>query len=176
MHWCGSLITCTEVAYLRDRKVIWSSRAVVGQPYRKTPVFRSEITHLVLNPSWTIPPTILRDDVLPAVQKNTKYLQQHHITVLDRNGKTVDPSTVDWLRYRGPEFPYSLRQEPGLDNALGQIKFMFPNPHFTSSIFTTRPNGICSASRPAPLVPDVFESSAPSSWRRCCCRMKRGGR
>lgn len=119
-----------EAAYLRDRKVVWSSRAVVGQPYRKTPVFRSKITHLVLNPSWTIPPTILRDDVLPAVQRDPSYLRQRRITVLDANGRMVDPATVDWRRYRGPDFPYSLRQEPGPDNALGRIKFMFPNPYF----------------------------------------------
>lgn len=119
-----------EAAYLRGREVVWSSRAVVGQPYRKTPVFRSEITHLVLNPSWTIPPTILRDDILPAVQQDPEYLRQRHIAVLDRNGEPVDPSTVDWARYGGANLPYNLRQAPGPDNALGRIKFMFPNPHF----------------------------------------------
>jgi murein L,D-transpeptidase YcbB/YkuD len=111
---------------IRRGEIDWSTRVVVGRPYRQTPVFRSQITYLVVNPSWTVPPTILRDDVLPAVRRDAGYLVAHDIEVLDRDGRTVDPAGVDWS---GRSFPYRLVQRAGENNALGRVKFMFPNEH-----------------------------------------------
>lgn len=116
-----------SVLYVRDAEVLWRSRAVVGRSYRKTPIFRGEMRYLVLNPTWTIPPTIVAEDVLPAVKRDPSYLAARNIRVLDANGRALNPATVDWARYSGRDFPYLLRQEPGPDNALGRIKFMFPN-------------------------------------------------
>ncbi|HZO09134.1 MAG TPA: L,D-transpeptidase family protein, partial [Myxococcota bacterium] len=104
-------------------------RVVVGKPYRKTPIFRSEIRYLVLNPTWTVPPTILRQDVLPAVRRDRSYLAKKKLRVIDASGRVVDPRTVDWATSASGRFPYQLRQDPGPDNALGRIKFMFPNTH-----------------------------------------------
>lgn len=118
-----------NVRYFRGGRVIWKSRAQVGKPYRKTPVFRSEIKYLDINPTWTVPPTILRKDILPKVKKDPDYLAQKNMRVLDRNGRPVDTGTIDWSRYPGSGFPYLLRQDPGPTNALGRIKFMFPNRH-----------------------------------------------
>src|SRR5690606_6387426 len=70
----------------------------------------------------------LREDVLPAVRKDMGYLARNHIRVLDRQGRAVDPATVDWSA-SARSFPWTLRQDPGPDNSLGRIKFMFPNPH-----------------------------------------------
>jgi murein L,D-transpeptidase YcbB/YkuD len=119
-----------EAGYFRAGKLLWRSRVQVGKPYRRTPIFRSNISYLVLNPTWTVPPGIQARDILPAVKRNRGYLAAKNLRVIDRQGRTVDPARIDWSRYSGRSFPYSFRQDPGPDNALGQIKFMFPNPHF----------------------------------------------
>ncbi len=121
-------IAGAQVYVVQDGKVTWTRRAVVGRPYRQTPVFKGRISYLELNPTWTVPPTILRKDILPKVREDPGYLAAQNITVLDATGRVVDPWSVDWNALRG--MPYTLRQEPGPNNALGRIKFMFPNEHF----------------------------------------------
>jgi murein L,D-transpeptidase YcbB/YkuD len=118
-----------RVSYFRDGQSLWQARAQVGKPYRKTPVFRSQITYIEMNPTWTVPPTILREDVLPAIQRDIDYLKEKNMRVIDYHHKVLDPASIDWLRYKGPDFPYLIRQGPGPTNALGRIKFMFPNKH-----------------------------------------------
>lgn len=118
-----------EVFVYKDDEIVWTSRVQVGKPYRKTPVFKSEIKYLELNPTWTVPPGILAKDILPAVKKDPNYLKERNINVIDRSGKTVNQETIDWSKYTGRNFPYQLRQEPGPANALGLIKIMFPNKH-----------------------------------------------
>lgn len=118
-----------EVSYRRGGKITWSTRAQVGKPYRKTPVFRDQIRYLEVNPTWTVPPTILQKDILPQLAKDPSYLQQKDMQVLTHDGKHVDPTTIDWRQYPQKRFPHLLRQNPGPNNALGRIKFMFPNKH-----------------------------------------------
>ena len=116
--------------YLVDEgEIVWQARAQVGKPYRNTPVFRDSIRFLEFNPTWTVPPTILREDILPRVEHGPDYLTRRNMQVLDLNGKPVDHSNVDWPRAAAGYFPYILRQEPGPENALGRVKFMFPNRH-----------------------------------------------
>ena len=115
---------------MQEGKFTWESRVVVGKTYRKTPTFRGDIQYLVLNPTWTVPPGILRNDKLPAIKRDPGYLARTNISVLTRDGVEVDPSTIDWQSMNASNFPYILRQRPGPDNALGQVKFIFPNKHF----------------------------------------------
>ncbi|MFW2404485.1 MAG: L,D-transpeptidase family protein [Gammaproteobacteria bacterium] len=118
-----------RVMFWKDNGVAWERRAMVGKAYRQTPVFRGDIRYLEMNPTWTIPPGILRNDTLPAIKRDPNYLAERNISVIDRDGRKVDPSSVDWTQYtRG--VPYTLRQEPGPNNALGRVKFIFPNEHF----------------------------------------------
>jgi murein L,D-transpeptidase YcbB/YkuD len=107
----------------------WTSKVQVGKPFRKTPVFKSKIKYMVFNPTWTVPPTILQKDILPKIKKNPDYLRKMKISVIDRKGKIVDPNSVNWSKY-SKSIPYTLRQEPGPHNALGRIKFIFPNKYF----------------------------------------------
>src|SRR5690606_5302763 len=102
-------------------------RVQVGQPYRKTPVFRSRLTYLVFNPTWTVPPTIMRQDILPALRRDPGYLATRNIDVFDDTGNIVDPLTVDWNARTSCS--YRLGQRPGPNNALGRVKFMSPNDH-----------------------------------------------
>jgi murein L,D-transpeptidase YcbB/YkuD len=117
------------VRYFRDGQPVWSTRAQVGTAYRKTPVFRDRIRYIEFNPTWTVPPTILRQDILPRVKRDPGYLEQKNLRVLDRDGKPVDAAGIDWSLYPARGFPYLLRQDPGPNNALGRMKFMFPNKH-----------------------------------------------
>jgi murein L,D-transpeptidase YcbB/YkuD len=107
----------------------WSARVVVGKPFRTTPEFRARMKYLVLNPEWNVPPTILREDVLPKVIVNPDYLQKHNMRVVDASEQRVDPAAIDWPQYRQHPraFPYQIVQAPGGDNPLGRVKFMFPN-------------------------------------------------
>jgi len=118
-----------RVNYSRSGKSVWSTRAQVGKPYRKTPVFRDTIRYLEVNPTWTVPPTILKQDTLPKIRKDPDYLRNKNMEVLTFSGKPVDPASIDWSQYPAKPFPYLVRQRPGPKNALGRIKFMFPNKH-----------------------------------------------
>lgn len=117
-----------RVFYVKNGETVWQTRAMVGKTYRRTPTFRGEMAYLELNPSWTIPPVILRNDTLPALKRNPSYLAENRIRVFDDAGAEVDPSTIDWARFEGMP-PFLLRQDPGPGNALGAIKFIFPNRH-----------------------------------------------
>ena len=116
-----------SVAYVRDGRTVWRSRAVVGLPYRRTPIFRDSITYLVFNPTWTVPPGILARDMLPRLKRGGIRALPEGMRVLDRSGRRVDASRIDWSAYSASSFPFTLRQDPGPANALGMVKFMFPN-------------------------------------------------
>lgn len=118
-----------RVFFYERGEIVWTSRAMVGKAYRQTPIFRGRIQYMEINPTWTVPPGILRKDILPAIKRDADYLRVKNMSVIDRDGRKVDPSSIDWQSYsRG--IPYSIRQEPGPGNALGEIKFIFPNKHF----------------------------------------------
>ncbi len=111
--------------------LVWSARVVVGKPYRTTPEFRARMKYAVLNPAWMVPPTILREDILPVLVRDPGYLEKHAMRLLDRAGHPIDASTIDWTAYRDRPraFPYQVVQAPGHENPLGTIKFLFPNEH-----------------------------------------------
>ena len=118
-----------EVRVFRNREQEWSTRAVVGKTYRKTPAFKSEMKYLVFNPTWTVPYSIATKDLLPAIQRDPQYLVNRNFVVKNRDGNIVDPATIDWNALSRRSFPYTLVQQPGTNNALGEIKFMFPNKY-----------------------------------------------
>lgn len=129
-------IAGARVEYRDQGEVIWRGKAQVGRPERKTPEVDSVITHVTLNPTWTIPPTIFYKDTLPAVQRDPDYLANHRIRVLDRDGREIPADQVDWSR----PGRLILRQDAGQGNALGQVAIRFPNPfsvylHDTPSVW-----------------------------------------
>ena len=161
------------VRYLRDGKVIWRARAIVGQPVRQTPEFRADITNVVLNPTWTVPPTIFAKDILPELQRGGNVLERKKLVVLDRKGKPVDPAGLPWASYTARNFPFFLRQEPGETNALGRVKINFPNPHMvylhdtpTRSLFDksgrTFSSGCIRVDRPLELAELLLAD--PAQW------------
>jgi murein L,D-transpeptidase YcbB/YkuD len=113
----------------RDRAEVWSTRVVVGRPYHQTPVFRSEMKYIVFNPTWTVPYSIATKETLPRVKQDPGYLESRNFEVRDRNGNVIDPANVDWSKLSRGNFPYTFVQRPGTTNALGEIKFIFPNKY-----------------------------------------------
>jgi murein L,D-transpeptidase YcbB/YkuD len=117
------------VYFMRGEEVVWSARVQVGKTFRQTPMFRSAIDYLVLNPTWTVPPGIIRNDILPAARRDPTSITRRNLKVLDASGNEVDPQSIDWSKFKSGNIPYTLRQEPGPKNALGRVKFMFPNSY-----------------------------------------------
>ncbi|MGD9310949.1 MAG: L,D-transpeptidase family protein, partial [Desulfosarcina sp.] len=117
-----------HIFWATGEESIWKEQIQVGQAYTKTPVFKGEIRYLDFNPTWTIPPGILKRSVIPGLKRDPDYLSKKGYRLLTPKGQPVDPKTVNWKALKG--FPYIVRQPPGPNNALGQVKFLFPNPHY----------------------------------------------
>ena len=113
-----------ELMVLRQQQVLWRTRTQVGRPGRETPLLASRIQRLTLNPTWTVPPTILREDKLPAIREDLAYLERQELSVLDREGRPLDARLVDW---DNPGSIY-LRQAAGANNPLGRVALRFANP------------------------------------------------
>jgi murein L,D-transpeptidase YcbB/YkuD len=109
--------------------IVMRMKTIVGRPERKTPVLNSELRYLIINPTWTVPPTILKEDALPAIKRNINYLKKNNLSVINKKGEEVNPATLPWYKYNERNFPYQLVQAPGPMNSLGLIKFQFPNNH-----------------------------------------------
>ena len=119
-----------ELDLVEKSETMLKMRVVVGKQYRQTPVFSGRMTYLVLNPSWHVPVNIAVKDKLPLILKDAGYLSGENIKIFEKWGtekKEIDPKTVDWSKVTADNFHYRLVQEPGPSNALGRIKFMFPN-------------------------------------------------
>lgn len=95
----------------------------IGRMDRQTPLMWSEITHITVNPSWTVPPTVYREDMLPQIRQSLSFLEDNQIQVLDFDGRPLNPASINW---RNPG-SILLRQAPGTQNELGRIVVRFPN-------------------------------------------------
>jgi murein L,D-transpeptidase YcbB/YkuD len=111
-------------------KPVMDIRVVVGKPGNNTPLFSDEMESVVFSPYWNIPDSIAQGETLPAMARDPSYLAKQNIEILrvGASGEEVDPDEVDW---NDPEAlkGYAFRQKPGSGNALGHVKFLFPNAH-----------------------------------------------
>lgn len=118
-----------ELKVIDNNQTVMRKPVIVGRHYRRTPVFSDRIRYLVLNPTWTVPHKLAVKDKLPDIKADPGYLQRLGFTVFDQQQKVVDPAQVDWASVNQRNFNYRLVQAPGPQNALGQVKFMFPNSY-----------------------------------------------
>jgi murein L,D-transpeptidase YcbB/YkuD len=118
-----------RVYVVQDRRITWEARVQVGKPYRKSPVFRDEMKYLVFNPTWTVPYSIATRDLLPQIKNDPGFFEDRGFDLRDRHGELVEPTSVEWSQVASGRFPYTLVQRPGPANALGRVKFMFPNEY-----------------------------------------------
>lgn len=114
-----------ELFYRKDGADAFHMRVVVGKPSRQTPALNATMANVVFSPSWGVPPTIMKKDVLPGIAKSgSRYLAKKGLRVYTRKGKQVNPSSINANNYK----KFMIKQPPGEDNALGDVKFNFPNP------------------------------------------------
>jgi murein L,D-transpeptidase YcbB/YkuD len=113
-----------QLFVLNNRDTISKNKVIVGTKLRKTPLISSTLQSLVFNPTWTIPPTIKKEDVVPATKKNIQYLSQKKISVYNTKGELIEPH--HWESSKALSYRYV--QSPGIHNALGLVKLMFKNP------------------------------------------------
>jgi len=117
-------------AYLiRGNRNVWESRTQIGQEAMQTPTFRAKIRTIVFNPDWTVPPTILAKEILEDMRAGKNTIDRQGLVIYDASNNVVDPSSIDWASATPEDFPYTLRQPAGEDNALGKVKFLFPNKY-----------------------------------------------
>lgn len=102
---------------------------VVGRTYRQTPIFSANMSYLTLNPWWDVPAKLARNDLLPKFQADARAFEQLGFQALKPPGEPVSHAGIEWNQFSSKDFPFRLRQQPGPANALGKVKFMFPNEH-----------------------------------------------
>ena len=117
-----------EVRVMDHGQEAWHSRVIIGRPMTQTAAFHDQMETVVFNPSWGVPQSIMVNEYLPKLLRDPSYLDRQGFKVVDQRGKVVSSSAVSWGAY-GNKLPFSVQQPPGSDNALGELKFLFPNSH-----------------------------------------------
>ncbi|WP_347905322.1 L,D-transpeptidase family protein [Pseudomonas purpurea] len=118
-------IAAAQLTVYQGGRPVWQTRTQVGRAERQTPMLKSSVTRLTLNPTWTVPPTIMREDKLPEIRRDQTFLNRQNLQVLDSDGHPLAVDEIDW------ENPGNilLRQNAGPKNPLGQMAIRFPNPY-----------------------------------------------
>ncbi|KIX21815.1 hypothetical protein SY27_03755 [Flavobacterium sp. 316] len=114
-----------KITYVAKRDTLSEHNIVVGTPKRKTPILISKLSNLVFNPTWTVPPTIIKEDLTPSAKKNISYFTRTRMTIYDSTGNKIAPEEWDPEKSRS----YRYVQTSGYNNSLGLVKFNFPNRH-----------------------------------------------
>lgn len=116
-------------AYFKSgNKKVWESRVVIGLPSNQTAEFNDTMTHMVVNPTWHVPKSIAVDEYLPLIQKDSNFLVDNEMVLMVRGTDTIiDSSLIDMQAFTPDNFPFLIKQIPSNINALGMVKFMFPN-------------------------------------------------
>ncbi|RQD74287.1 MAG: murein L,D-transpeptidase, partial [Halanaerobium sp. MSAO_Bac5] len=114
-----------------NNNIIMDMKTIVGNEQRKTPVFSDRIRYLVFNPYWYVPKSIAVEDILPSIQEDIAYLEENNYSVFAYNSNNtlsrVEAEEINWQEIDEDNFDFLIRQDPGDNNSLGRVKFMFPN-------------------------------------------------
>lgn len=115
--------------FWNEDTVAFESKIICGKPVTPTPILTSAISDMVIFPTWTVPESIIKKEMLPGLKKNPGYLARKGLSLYNYKGEMIDPATINWSKY-SKGIPYKIQQGSGEDNALGVIKFNFDNPYF----------------------------------------------
>lgn len=118
-----------QLDYMQNSDTAFTAKVIVGKEYSESPAFTAPMSYIVFSPYWNIPESITKDEIIPSVQKNRRYLNEKNMEVVTASGDPVNSNKVDWSVEKDGKFPYRIRQRPGGDNSLGLVKFMFPNEY-----------------------------------------------
>ena len=124
-----------QMQVIEDGTPVLAMRVIVGAPDTPTPLFSDNMTYVVFSPYWNIPESILREETLPRLAENPDYLARNNMEVVGTSGELVDVASVDWEDEEATK-GLRFRQAPGPENALGLVKFIFPN-HFSVYLHDT---------------------------------------
>lgn len=175
----GDKYILVNIAAFQLRRMEYGSmveqiRVVVGKPGHNTPVFSNKIKYVEINPTWTVPYSIATKEILPKLQNNPSALGSTY--ELLQGGQSVPFPAIDWSQYSRKNFPFTIRQKPGPKNALGRVKFIFPNKHNiylhdtpSRSLFKRSArafsHGCIRVGRPLDLAEQVL-ATVPGKWTR----------
>lgn len=157
--------------YINQNDTVASHRIVVGTPKRKTPILSSKLSNFVFNPTWTIPPTIIKEDLTPSASQNRDYFPSRKLTIYNNKGHEVSPE--EWNPETASHYRYV--QKPGKNNALGLIKFNFPNNHlvylhdtnhrdYFSKNYRALSSGCVRIENPLVLTKQILTEMNPEKW------------
>ena len=138
-------IPSAELELVEGQSVVERHPTIVGQPDRATPILTSAIYEVNFNPYWTVPASIVRKDLIPAIRNDPAYLERMSMRIFDRAWKEVSPTTIDWSGDDATS--YIFRQDPGANNALGRVRINFSNDHAVYLHDTPQPGLFGDASR-----------------------------
>ncbi|WP_415406876.1 L,D-transpeptidase family protein [Sulfurovum sp. CS9] len=120
-----------QLYFEEDGALIQTMRVITGTPKHPTPIFSDMVEHIVLNPHWNVPKSIIQKEMIPKLLRNPNAMSKQRIEVYTgwgRDAEKVNPASIDWSQYRySKHMPYRFAQTPGTHNALGKVKFLFPN-------------------------------------------------
>ena len=117
-----------QLEVVENGREVWRTKVIIGKSNTQTVSFHDRMETVVFNPSWGVPPSIIKNEMLPILRRDPSYLDRLGYRVVTRNGQIVRSSSVNWSAY-SKGVPYSIQQPPSDDNALGEVKFLFPNSH-----------------------------------------------
>ncbi len=122
-------LTDFSARIIDEGRISFETRSVIGanNPDRQSPEFSDVMEYMVINPSWYVPRSIITKEYLPQLQRNPNSVR--HLEITNRRGQRIDRSAVDFTQFSARNFPFAMRQPPSNSNALGLVKFMFPNQY-----------------------------------------------
>lgn len=161
-----------KLYFVFEKDTLETKRIVVGKPSRKTPILTSKINNLVFNPTWTVPPTILKEDLLPSASKNISYFNRNRITILNSKKDTIKPKDWNPEKYKS----YRYVQSPGYNNSLGLVKFNFPNKYmvylhdtnhrdYFSRSYRALSSGCVRIEDPLPFAKTILMADDEEMWK-----------
>lgn len=121
-----------QLRIMKEDKVDLKMKVIVGKVMTKTPVFSDTLEYIVFSPTWTVPQSISIEEMLPQIKEDEHYLSRNNLVLYENwspNAQEVDPNDVDWKKIDKENFKFKIVERPGKGNALGSVKFMFPNEH-----------------------------------------------
>lgn len=122
-------IPAYNLRLFQEGKLAIQHRVMVGKPESQTPVLSSKMEFMVANPKWYVPKSISQGEILYKLRKDSTYLETRNFVLLDKDYQPIAQDDVNWEEINYKNFDYKIYQEPGSGNALGKIKFMFPNEY-----------------------------------------------
>lgn len=122
-------IAAFKAYYMVNHQPRFLTNVQVGKTYTKTPVFKDRLRYIEFNPTWTVPVSIIGKSIIPKMKKDPNYIAKNNFELIDRSGKIISQSEINVDNLSIRNFHYTVRQKPGKHNALGEVKFIFPNKH-----------------------------------------------